>query len=108
MKKLLIALLLVTSNAKAQFLTGNELYARLTSRDTPEKIFAAGYVSGVFDTGHGTFHCATGSNVTIGQVSDIAKNYLEQNPEVRNISADLLVTASFARVWPCSLKKKGT
>ena len=108
MKKLLIALLLVTSSAKAQFLTGNDLYTRITSADGLDKIFAAGYISGVFDTGHGTFHCATGSKLTIGQIIDVSKNYLEQNPEVRNISADLVVTASFARVWPCSLKKKGS
>ena len=108
MKKLLIALLLATSSAKAQFLSGNELYSLLTSRDTIDNVFAMGYVSGVFDNNLGSMHCATGGGVSIGQVSDIAKNYLERNPEIRNISADLLVIASLARVWPCSTKKKGT
>lgn len=107
MKKLLIVLLLATSSAKAQFLSGNELYSRMTSTEDYKRIYAMGYVAGVVDTGNRALHCIT-QGVTVGQVFDVAKKYLEQNPEVRDFSADSLLTIAFAQVWPCAHKKKGT
>jgi hypothetical protein len=107
MKKLLIVLLLATSSAKAQFLSGNELYSSITAAEDYKRLYAMGYVAGVADTGNKALHCIN-QGVTMGQVFDVAKKYLERNPEIRDFSADSLLTIAFAQAWPCAHKKKGT
>ena len=102
MKKLLIALLFVPCIARAEFMTGNDLYERLVSSDVIKNMVALGYVMGVFDTGQGLVHCAPRTNTITGhQINDIAKRYLEANPSNRHVSADLLVSNAFTIVWPC-------
>jgi len=42
-----------------------------------------------------------------GQARDVAKQFLEANPSTRDLFADVLLRAAFAKAWPCAEKKKG-
>lgn len=42
------------------------------------------------------------SGVTTGQVRDIWIKYMQDHPEARHISAELLYLASMKEVYPCS------
>jgi len=103
MKKWLVCLLFVPAMARAEFWTGNNLYDRLTSSEAGERIQALGYVMGVYDVAVHLFFCPPGSETTItaGQIRDMARNWLANNPHRRNESAEKLVTEVFKQVWPC-------
>lgn len=107
MKKLLIVLLLATSSARAQFLSGNELYSNITATEDYKRLYAMGYVAGIADVGNKALHCIN-QGVTMGQVFDVTKKYLERNPEIRDYAAESLVVVALAQAWPCATKKKGT
>lgn len=102
MKKLIAILLCVPCMASAEFLNGNQLYQRMTSNDTGDKFYALGYVVGAYDMGVHVFFCPkTESGITAGQIFDIAKNYMAENPGLRQQSADRMVRDALKRVWPC-------
>lgn len=102
MRKLLVALLMLPAMAHAEFWTGNKLYERLTSSDMTDRIQAMGYVMGVYDVAvHALFCPGSETNITVGQVRDMAMNWLANNPHRRNESAEKLVTEAFKQVWPC-------
>jgi hypothetical protein len=48
MKKLLIALMFIPTIARAEFLTGNDLFIKLTG-DVGDRMYALGYVVGVYE-----------------------------------------------------------
>jgi hypothetical protein len=102
MKKLLIALLMIPAMAHAEFETGNKLYQNMTSSSNMEKMYAIGYIAGVFDAYHSVYHCPPTSNVTLGQVNDIVKAYLDANPAQRHRTADQLVKEALQKTWPCA------
>lgn len=109
MKKWLIALLFVPSIANAEFVNGNDLLSKLKTSDYMDKMYSLGYVIGVFDAGQHVKHCApNGNGINAGQIQDLVQQYLEQNPSLRNLPADALVTDAIRRVWPCKNKSKGT
>lgn len=101
MKKLLIVLLFPIT-AHAEFYTGNILLNRLQSESTVEKAVALGYVMGVFDANQGATHCAGNRDITAGQIKDMARAYLENNPTTRNRTADILLGELFKKAWPCT------
>ena len=102
MRKLLAVLLFVPAMAHAEFWTGNKLYERLTSSDVTDRVQAMGYVMGVYDVAvHALFCPGPEGNITVGQIQDMAKNWLANNPHRRNESAEKLVTEAFRQVWPC-------
>ena len=102
MKKLLATLLFLPSMVCAEFWTGNKLYERLTSSDVTDRVQAMGYVMGVYDVAvHALFCPGNETNITVGQVQDMARNWLANNPHRRNESAEKLVTEAFRQVWPC-------
>ena len=108
MRKLLVALLMAPAMAHAGFLTGNKLYDSLISDQTVERLYGLGYITGVHDALEGTNHCSP-VNVTAGQVRDVVRRHLDQNPEFRNFDADILARVALAKAWPCANKsgKKG-
>ena len=102
MKKLLATLLFLPSMVCAEFWTGNKLYERLTSSDVTDRVQAMGYVMGVYDVAvHALFCPGNETNITVGQVQDMARNWLANNAHRRNESAEKLVTEAFRQVWPC-------
>ncbi len=103
MKRLLLAVLLCSSSAHAEFLTGNQLMEHLKSENYWAQGYGTGYVIGAYDTGKGTLHCAP-KGVTVGQIADIARAYLEANPTMRHYSGDSLVQIALSNAWPCGKK----
>ena len=111
MRKLILVLgmALCATTVRAEFWTGNKLYERLTSTDMSDRIQAMGYVMGVYDVAvHALFCPGSESNITVGQVQDMAKNWLANNPHRRNESAEKLVIDAFKQVWPCRNRGGGT
>jgi len=101
MKKWLACLLFVPAIARAEFETGNQLYQKMTSANVGDKMYALGYVAGVFDAYQHMFHCPPSNSLTLGQVNDIVKQYLEVYPAQRHRTADQLIKESLQKVWPC-------
>ena len=106
MKKLLVALLMVPTMASAEFLSGNDLYNRMTNTEITWRMYALGYVVGVYDVNvHVTICPANEKNVTAGQIRDIAEQFLAANPGLRDKSADSLVREALRQVWPCANRR---
>lgn len=105
MRKLLAGLLCIPCVAHAEFWTGNMLLQRINSSEAYERGTALGYILGVSDTGQNATHCS-GSQVTAGQTRDVVKQYLEQNPAIRDFSADFLATVALGQAFPCPKDKK--
>lgn len=98
------ALALASVNAQAEFLDGNLLLSRMQSTNPVEQVFALGYVAGARDFGEGMTHCAP-QNITIGQVNDIVRRALEENPTVRHHSASVIILVLLGKEWPCKPSK---
>ena len=108
MKKLLIALLMIPALARAEFLTGNDLYQKLTSTSVVDKMYALGYVVGVYDVNVHITICPRAENViTAGQVQDITIQYLTLNPGQRHRNAEVLVRDALKQIWPCANRQPG-
>jgi Tfp pilus assembly protein PilF len=104
MRKLLIGILLFPVIANAAFLDGNKLLRYMKSSETWENAMAAGYVMAISDTYQNEVHCAA-PNVTAGQTRDVVKKYLENNPEVRDVGADVLSLVALSIAFPCKQTK---
>jgi hypothetical protein len=93
--------------AGAQFFTGNDLFGFCSA--VPGDVAyetkwgqCLGYIIGVVDTSRfGTSRICLSSQVTTGQVRDVAIHYLQINPGKRHLPADLLVGAALAEAFPC-------
>lgn len=108
MRKLLATLLFVPAMAQAEFLTGNELYQKLSSTSVVDKMYALGYVVGVYDVNVHITICPRVENViTAGQVQDIVLQYLTINPGQRHRNAEILVRDALRQVWPCANRNNG-
>lgn len=107
MKKVIAASLLAlcATAQSAVFWDGNRLYGKM-SGDYGDRMQALGYVMGVADAADTLQVCAP-MNSTAGQTLDVVKQYLEQFPAIRHLSADIIVARALERVWPCETKKKG-
>jgi hypothetical protein len=105
MKKILASLLLVPVMANAEFFTGNELLRDMQS-DAMDQMHALGYVLGVVDVHIRSTICPP-DGVKAGQVHDVVKKFLEENPAVRHFSADSLIQYRLEQVWPCKAKQRG-
>lgn len=106
MKKILAGLLMVPAMASAGFHTGNELYSDLLSESVTKRMYGLGYLAGLADYGDSVAHCIP-TNVTLGQIQDMAIDYLRKNAENRNLPADILVGMMLIERWPCKNKNKG-
>lgn len=100
MKKLIATLLFIPAMAQAEFETGNTLLAKLESTSVVDRMFGTGYVVGVVDAYSGFLLCPP-ANVTVGQVTDMIKNYLQNTPATRNRTADIIISDALKNVWPC-------
>lgn len=103
-KRLALALAVASAPAHAEFYSGNDLYERIRSRDSIERLEAIMYIAGAADAHRGVISCPS-PEVTLGQVLDLVRNYLERNPERRHHPGDWAVAAALRPVFPC---KKGT
>ena len=88
------------------FRTGNDLYEDCTKHGSVGEIFCLGYVAGVVDQleirrGPKFPDGCIPRTVTKGQMKDVVLQYLQSNPETRDITASLLVSLAVAKAWPC-------
>jgi hypothetical protein len=89
----------------AQFKTGNNIYSMLTNSNSnmfiqaAEENYAMGYIIGVYDSFDGIFFSAP-TGVTQGQVFDVVKKYLEENPASRHEIASKLIIRALAEAFP--------
>jgi hypothetical protein len=106
MKRLLIALTaaLAFSAQATYFNDGNKLLSDMEDSSNTSRMYALGYVAGVVDTLNQFSFCLP-SNVTVGQLNDMIKNYLRNTPAERHQPADVIITRAFSAVFPC---KKGS
>ena len=107
MKYALLLSILLTLPAQAQVFTGNKLMETFNKSETSNIDWGVtrGYVAGVYDSNLNTGFCPP-SNVTLGQVTDMAKNYIENNPAVRHLPADAIILYMLDKSWPCAKKGK--
>ena len=106
MKKAIIGLALLASlAAQAAFKTGNQLHAELNG-SSMDRMLTIGYITGVADALEGLTICLS-ARITAGQVVDVSKNYLEANPAIRHLPADVIVSYILSTTWPCAKKGAG-
>jgi hypothetical protein len=101
MKKLIFALVTyVALTAFAQHKQdGNELLVHINEETSFSYAVALGYIRGVSDS----MACIP-SQVNNGQLVDIVKKYLEQNPESRHEYRGVLVIRALSKAYPCKKK----
>ncbi len=104
---------LICGTASAAFLSGNDLH-RLLQGSNMQQAQANSFVIGVYDTirvAHDAdarakrdkMLCVSErSGIVSGQVIDVVRKYLRDNPENRNESAASLVWVALNQAWPCN------
>jgi hypothetical protein len=105
MKKVIAALLFVPTIAHAEFMTGNDLLSDMNGSNS-RQMLALGYVMGVTDT-FNTLTVCPPNGITAGQVQDIIRKHLEENPSSRHFTADSIIRNKLEALWPCS-RNRGT
>ena len=93
-------LMICATPARAEFLTGNQLFDSCTSRESIMQMDCLGYVSGVHDALAGITICLP-SGVTRGQIMDFVTQWLRANPAQRHLTADQTVSIALNAQWPC-------
>lgn len=111
MKAITLALVAaLAGSAHAEFVDGNKLLQLLQGEDRKNTdgisdfLQGLGYITGVSDTMRGVVHCPP-NNITAGQLTDMVKNHLLANPELRHHTGDRLVGFVLKRAWPCPERK---
>ena len=106
MRKFVASLLFIPAIAQAEFMSGNDLLNYLQSRETVERVYGMGYIAGVADANHSITYCPP-ANIQLGQLRDMAEQYLIVNASIRNLSADILMGDMLNKRWPCKDQPKG-
>lgn len=84
--------------ASQRILNGNTA----TDPDFADALRLQGFIEGAFDVGLlAQQHCATGSP-TMGQLTAIARAFLEKHPKLWDKPAAWLVNGAFADAYPCA------
>lgn len=101
--------LLLAAVAVADLMDGVTLYRHLTSGNSTGEGYAAGYIAGIADVGSsvrrssavlGQKFCLP-EGVTVGQLKDGVRVYLERHPAERQQAAVPLVARALAETFPC-------
>ena len=109
MKKLLIVLLFAPVMSHAAFKTGNELLSDMDSPEMFNRGVAIGYIMGAADMARGVWFCPPkdGGGITAGQIRDVVRNYLTNNPAIRNRDSDSLIIEILGAWYPCRNNGRG-
>jgi hypothetical protein len=101
MKKLIFCLaLLIVLPVNANYLSGNELKARCVSDNYVNSGMCMGYITGVVDSYNNFVFCIP-TGVTIGQMKDILKKYMDENPAKLHESAVDIVASAMKKDFSC-------
>jgi hypothetical protein len=106
MRALLLTTALLCGGAHAQFLTGNDLLARINSDIAYDRGLSMGFIIGVYDATLTIEHCPP-PNVTAGQVRDMVSKSLNSGAAARHLPAEAFVVYTPGTAWPCPKKGKG-
>lgn len=99
-----VALLLASPSAKAEFWTGHTLLESCRVPGTLERIDCLGYTTAIVDAWTGVEICPPAA-ATRGQIADIALKYVQENPDHRHFSADVILRGIFSTLWPCQRRQ---
>lgn len=95
---------LAATHAQAEFFTGNSLLSKMNG-SSHDQVQAIGFMQGVYDVYTNVTFCPP-DNVTAGQITDMGRNYLTNNPSQRHRTAERLMGDMFAQVWPCQQQQR--
>lgn len=96
----------VPFNVEAAYLSGNKLKAHLDDSSYYDQAFAMAYIVGATDVleDEDYKYVCIADGVTQGQLKDVVKKYLDENPESLHQEAYVLVYLALSKVWPCKAK----
>jgi Rap1a immunity proteins len=100
---LMVVAAMIAGPARAEFVTGNQLYEKCNSNAPEDKFWCLGFVTGVADTlpqGPKGIVCP-GPNVTAGQFYDVVVKDLRDHPAMHDLPASFLAGAGLAMAFPC-------
>lgn len=115
MKYAFLLAALLSGNAWAEFMTGNDLLRlaeannRVTSRTASDADYQDssqffGYLQGAFDANRNLV-CPP-SGFTTGQLSEIVKKFIRNNPEKLHFTGDVIVLLAMSESFTCKQTKK--
>ncbi len=87
-----------------EFDSGNFLLSTCQGKD---KSYCMGYILGVYDSlkgpnkGFKEYTFCTSGAVNMGQINDVVKKWLEDNPSQRHLAAHSLIAAALNKAFPC-------
>jgi len=102
--KLAFIAVLISNDARASWVDGNELYDSCTSDNLFKAASCLNYVIGALD---GNPSIKTPASATRGQVRDVVVKYLKDHPADRDLPAGFLVYLAVRDAWP-TLQPKAT
>lgn len=90
------------------YYTGNQLMEWNSSNTAFDKGRFMGYVVGIVDAKSRGWEStrlscvpSVPSGVTVGQLQEVVRKYLKQNPQVWHLEADILVSFAMIEAFPC-------
>jgi hypothetical protein len=108
---LLNALLAIgASGARAEYFeTGRDLYQKCRASGTAGQVFCFGFVIGIADVMEdnpldGRSACIP-RDASIQQVIDVVTAFLENNPDIRDFTAESLTVQALSEKFPCTKPK---
>lgn len=106
MKKILLLLLtfFYSAVAQAEFYRGNDLKRLCAGTSHVQDGICMGYVAGIYDTLIASRYICSFDGVTVGQLQEIVKKYINENPEKLHFPAQFLVGSALRNVFSCSKK----
>jgi hypothetical protein len=101
-----VVLACLSASARADMMTGNELWSLCTSKEVSERLLCDGYVTAISEAigpPNGVYSqlACLPENGTRGQFIDVVKRYLESHPERRHLPAVGLVGNALSSAFPC-------
>ena len=100
---LMVVAAMIAGQARAEFVTGNQLYEKCNSHAPEDKFWCLGFVTRVADTlpqGSKGIVCP-GPDVTAGQFYDVVVKDLRDHPGMRGLPASFLAGAALGMAFPC-------
>lgn len=104
MKKLILcSVLFIALPVNANYLSGNKLKEHCVSETFVNTGMCLGYIAGVVDSYNNFVFCIP-SEVTMGQMRDIVKKYMHENPAKLHESAADIVASAMKKDFSCKKK----